>query len=226
MTTVLPDAPDVAPTKQRIWDRHRRLAIAVAVLAIVAVMVVTDLPTSTSRASDISAERSVMSELNTDVSPCAYAIDQALGIWRLAAAHQLSAADRAPTPGLLGDDQTACSFTSNGIFDLSNIQVPGTAAGKQLGQLVSTATLWTTSDALRAIEDVQSLMSNPSDAAARRDLNKEEKDLAADRRLALSEEAAADRDLGTHLPAVDIPALEPTNAPTSTGSSGSSAAGG
>ena len=102
MTTVLPDAPDVAPTKQRIWDRHRRLAIAVAVLAIVAVMVVTDLPTSTSRASDISAERSVMSELNTDVSPCAYAIDQALGIWRLAAAHQLERGRPGADAGAVG----------------------------------------------------------------------------------------------------------------------------
>jgi hypothetical protein len=212
MTTVLPDQPDAAPApaKTRIWDRHRRLAIAGAVLVIAAVTVITDLPTSTSRASDISAERSVMTELNSDVGPCAYGINQALGIWKLEAAHTLSAADRAPTPGLLGDDQTACSFTSNGIFDLSNIQVPGTPAGKQLAQLVSTATLWTTSDALRAIEDVQTLMNRPSDAAARHDLNKQERALAADRRLALSEEGAADRDLNTHLQAVDLPALEPT----------------
>ena len=48
------------------------------------VTVLTDLPTSTSRASDISAERSVMSEVNSDLEPCAYGVHQALGIWALA----------------------------------------------------------------------------------------------------------------------------------------------
>ena len=67
----------------------------------------------------------------------------------------------------MSDDQTACSFTSENIYDLTtNIQVPGTPAGKHLGQVVATATLWTTSDALRAIEDVQALMNDPGNAAA------------------------------------------------------------
>jgi hypothetical protein len=198
--------PVEAKGKAPIWQRHRGLAITAVVLVIALITVLTDLPTSTSRASDISAERSVMSELNSDLQPCAYGVHQALGIWTLAAAHQLSAADRAPTPGLLSDDQSACSFTSEGIFDLANIQVPGTPAGKELGQLVATATLWTTSDSLRVIEDVQTLMTNPGDTSARRDLSKEETQLARDRRLGLSEEDAADRDLDTHLQAVDLPA--------------------
>ena len=113
--------------------------------------------------------------------PCAYAIHQAIGIWNLQAAHQLTPADRAPTPGLLGDDQSACSFTNEDIFDLSNVQVPQTTAGKQLGQMVATATLWTTSDALRAIEDVQTLMNDPGDAAALHSLSTAESQLAADR---------------------------------------------
>jgi hypothetical protein len=219
MTTETPDTvgtsgapltPDLAPAKKPIWERHRGLAIAAAVLVILAITVVTDLPTSTSRASDISAERSVMTEVNSDLSPCAYAINQAIGIWKLQATHQLSAADRAPTPGLLSDDQSACSFTNEGIYDLANIQVPGTAAGKQLGQMVATATQWTTSDALRAIEDVQTLMNDSGDTAALRSLRTAESSLADDRRLALSEEAAADRDLDTHLQTVDLPALAPS----------------
>ncbi|HWD54580.1 MAG TPA: hypothetical protein VG346_05625, partial [Acidimicrobiales bacterium] len=157
-----------APAKAPIWQRHRGLVITAVVFVILLITVLSDLPTSTSRASDISAERSVMSELNSDLQPCAYAVHQALGIWTLAAAHQLSAADRAPIPGLLSDDQSACSFTSQGIFDLANIQVPGTPAGKELGQLVATATLWTTSDSLRIIEDVQTLMNSPSDTSVTR----------------------------------------------------------
>ena len=150
---------------------------------IVVITVLTDLPVSTSRASDISAERSVMSEVNSDLAPCALAIHQAVGIWTLQEAHRLTAADRAPTPGLLGDDQTACSFASEGINDLADIQLPGTAAGKHLGDMVATTMLWTTSDALRAIEDVQTLMNSPKDPSVLHNLAKEETQLDEDRRV-------------------------------------------
>jgi hypothetical protein len=195
-----------APTKKPpIWQRHRGLAIAVVVFVVVLVTVLSDLPVSTSRAEDINAERSVMSEVNGDVGPCALGVRQAIGIWNLQAQHALTAADRAPTPGLLGDDQTACSFTNESIFDLTNIEVPGTPAGKDLGQLIATATLWTTSDSLRAIEDVQTLMSDPDDGTALRSLAAEDEQLATDRSTALAQEDAADRALATRLPSVDLP---------------------
>ena len=209
---------DAAPVtkKEPIWQRHRRLAIVAAVLVIALITVLTDLPTSTSRASDIAAERSVMSEVNSDLQPCAYAVRQAVGIWALQAHHQLSAAERAPTPGLLSDDQSACSFTNQGVYDLSNVQVPGTPAGKKLGQLLAVALLWTTSDSLRAIEDVQTLMNRPDDAAAVRDLSREEAQLASDRRNALADENAADRDLGIHLQPVNLPPVPATATPSTT----------
>jgi hypothetical protein len=200
-----------APGKAPLWQRHRGLLIALAVFVILLITVLSDLPVNTSRADDISAERSVMSEVNTDLAPCALAIHQAIGIWNLQATHELTPSDRAPTPGLLSDDQTSCSFTSENIYDLTtNIQVPGTVAGKDLGQVVATATLWTTSDALRAIEDVQALMSDPGNAAAEHNLAKEEAQLAADRATALSQEEAADHALDTRLQPVDLPALAGT----------------
>jgi hypothetical protein len=200
-----------SPKKAPIWQRHRGLAIAAVVFVILLITVLSDLPTSTSRADDITEERSVMSEMNTDLGPCALAVHQAVGIWNLQVTHALTAAERAPTPGLLGDDQTACSFTNENIYDLAGIQVPGTAAGKQLGQLVATVTLWTTSDSLRAIEDVQTLMSDPGNAAVLRNLSKEEAQLATDRRSAIAQENAADRNLGTHLPRVDLPQISGAN---------------
>ena len=199
--------PSPPPKRAPIWERRRGLVIGLAVAAVVLITVLSDLPVSTSRASDISAERSVMSEVNTDLASCAYAIHQSVGIWNLQAAHQLTTAERAPTPGLLGDDQSACSFTNEDIFDLTNVQVPQTTAGKQLGQMVATATLWTTSDALRAIEDVQTLLNDPGNKAALRSLSTAEAQLAADRATALAQEAAADRALDTHLPPVDLPVV-------------------
>lgn len=205
------DATPAAEKKKPIWDRHRGLAIAAAVVVIALITVISDLPTATTRASDIGAERAVMSEVNSDLQPCAYSIKQALGIWSLEAKHQLTSADRAPTPGLLSDDQSACSFTSEGIYDLTNnIDTPGTAAGKQLGNLVATATLWVTSDALQAIEDVQRLLNNPNDTAVAQNLKKEEGLMASDRRTAVIEENAADRDLGTRLQPVDLPSVGTT----------------
>jgi hypothetical protein len=133
-----------SPKKEPIWQRHRGLAISAVVFVVLLITVLSDLPTSTSRGDDISAERSVMSEVNTDLGGCALAVHQAISIWNLQAEHALTAADRAPTPGLLSDDQTACSFTNESIFDLADIDVPGTPAGKDLGQLIATATLWTT----------------------------------------------------------------------------------
>jgi hypothetical protein len=220
MTTT--DTPPAANAKKKpIWERRRGLAIAAAVLVIALITVITDLPTPTTRASDIGAERAVMTEVNSDLQPCAYSLKQALGIWSLQEKHQLSAADRAPTPGLLSDDQSACSFTNQGVYDLTNnIDTPGTAAGKQLGNLVATATLWITSDALAVIEDVQRLLGDPHDAAAMSNLSKEEAQLAADRRTALAEENAADRDLNTRLQPVDLPSVAAATATPSEVSSG------
>ena len=107
------------------WYRRRSLVVGAVVLVILVVTVLTDLPVPTSRSQDVSSERSVMSELNSDVAPCALAVRQALGIWDLEAAHALTAADKSGTPGLLSDDQTACSFTNESIYDLANIEVPG-----------------------------------------------------------------------------------------------------
>ena len=194
-----------------IWQRRRGLLVGLTVFVVLLITVLTDLPVGTSRADDISAERSVMSEVNTDLAPCALATRQAIGIWRLQAAHELTPADRSPTPGLLNDDQSACSFTSEEIFDLVNMQVPGTPAGKHLGQLIATATLWTTSDALRAIEDVQTLMNDPNKASALHSLSTAEAQLATDRRAAIAEEDAANRTLDTHLQPVDLPAIAGTS---------------
>ena len=206
-TTPVPTGAGEEGRKAPFWQRRRSLAIALVAAVIAVVTVLTDLPVSTSRASDISAERGVMSEVNSDLGPCALAIHQAVGIWNLQAAHELSAAERAPTPGLLSDDQVACSLASDGIYDLSDITVPGTPAGKHLGEMVATALLWSTSDALRAIEDVQTLMSRADDATALQNLSKEESQLAADRRSALAQEQAADRVLDTQLQPVDLPVV-------------------
>ena len=202
MNGVAPAAAKATP-----WYRRRNVAIGAVVALVLAVTVLTDLPVGTSHAQDVANGRSVVQQINTDLGPCSLAVHQALGIWVLEAANALTPSQKAGTPGLLGDDQAACSFTNQSIFDLSNIEVPGTPSGKHLSNVVSTVTLWATADALRAIEDVQILMNDPTNASTLANLAVQERRLAADRRTALAEEGAADKALGTRLALPDLPVL-------------------
>jgi hypothetical protein len=93
------------------------------------------------------------------------------------------------------------------MFDLSNIEVPGSPAGKDMGDLVATSVLWCTSDALKAIEAVQALMVNGQDETALSNLAQAERAMAADRAAGLRELARADHVLGTHLPRPDLPSM-------------------
>ena len=154
-----------------------------------------------------------MTEVNSDLSPCALAIHQAVGIWTLQSAHELTPADRASTPGLLSDDQTACSLTSESIYDLANIDIPGPAAGKHLSQMVAAALLWSTSDALRVIEDVVTLLGSPNDTSARADLTKAEASLGTDRAQAIAQERAADRAAAPERRRPPLPGPFPRRAP-------------
>jgi hypothetical protein len=189
------------------WYRRRAALVAVAVAVVAAITVITDLPVHTSKASDISSEQGVMAELNPDLAPCALAVHEALQIWGDQSAHTLSEADQAESPSLLRDDQNACSFTDESIFDLSNIEVPGSPAGRDMGDLVATSILWTTSDALKAIEAVQTLMVNGQDENALTSLAKAEDAMAADRAAGLRELDRADHVLDTKLPRPDMPAM-------------------
>ncbi len=190
------------------WYRRRAILVTVGVLVVLAVTVISDLPVHGSRAADVSAGRSVMSEVNTDIAACAFAVQEALTIRGDQVRHTLTASNRSVAPGLLRDDQVACSFTNENIYDLSTIEVPGSAAGKRLGNLVATTVLWTTSDALGAIVDVQRLLSQPNDVSAQRNLVRMERAMASDRRAALREIKSADRSLDTQLPQPVLPALQ------------------
>jgi hypothetical protein len=73
--------------------------------------------------------------------------------------------------------------------------------------VVTVATLWATSDALGAMEDIQTLATAPGNAAARRDLGKRQVALATGRSQARHDVLTADRLLKANLPMPDMPAL-------------------
>jgi hypothetical protein len=67
--------------------------------------------------------------------------------------------------------------------------------------------LWATSDALGAIEDIQTLSTSPGNATTLADLSKRQVALAQGRTQARNYVLAADRILHARLPMPDMPAL-------------------
>jgi hypothetical protein len=188
--------------------KRRSVVVTAVVVVIVVVTVITDLPQHTSLAAQYTDDRSVMQQVNADLAPCSFAANESFTIYSDHKAHSLSQSDISRVPGLLNDDQTACSFTSESIYELSSdVEVPGSSSGKPLGQMVGTVTLWATSDALSAIESIQTLFEHPSNASALEQLVKEEKLLASDRAQAEAELEAAEKVLGQKLPGLNIPSL-------------------
>jgi hypothetical protein len=189
-----------------VWYKRPWVLVTFGVVVIVAASVAVDLPRHTTVAEDVSAETSLMNQINGDIGGCGYAIQETFTIYQDLKAGSLTSADRSRTPKLLRDDQTACSFTSNAIYDLTNnIQTSGTTAGKSIGQALDVATLWTTSDALAAIEDIQKIYAGTATPATVADLSQQERLLATDRAKAVVDVQAAEAALHAHLPAPNLP---------------------
>jgi hypothetical protein len=190
-----------------VWYKRAWVLATGAVVAVIVASVLVDLPSSTTVATDVADQQAVIKQINAAIAGCSFGVEETFTIYQGLQTHALSASNRAETPSMMRDDQSACSFTSSSIYDLSNIQGTGTAAGKDVGLVVNVATLWATSDALGAIEDIQTLSTNPGNPAARRDLAARQVALAAGRSQARGDVLAADRLLHAHLPMPDMPAL-------------------
>ena len=195
-----------APAKP-VWYRRGWVLAAAAVAVVVLASVAVDLPSHTTVAADIADQTSIMQQINSDIDGCAYGVKETFTIYRETEKGSLTPADLAEAPSMIRDDQTACSFTSSEIFDLSNVEGTGTPAGKNIGDVINVVTLWATSDALGAIEDIQNLHSDPHNAATIADLSKQEVALARDRAQADAYVSTADHILKAKLPMPALPAL-------------------
>ncbi len=190
-----------------VWYRRGWVLVAGAVGALIVASVLVDLPTSTTVASDTADQAAIMKQINTALAGCSYGVRETFTIYQRQRAGTLSASEKALIPSLLRDDQTVCSFTSSSIYDLSNVQGTGTPAGKSIGLVVNVATLWATSDALAAIEDIQTLSTDPTNAKAIADLPEREAALAQGRAQAVGYVKDAERLLHAKLPMPDMPDL-------------------
>jgi hypothetical protein len=198
----------VARTPERpVWYKRTWVLATAGVAAVLIACVAVDLPSHTTAAADTADQTSVMQQINSGIGGCSYGVKETFTIYQDQKRGSLTASDRAEVPAMMRDDQDACSFTSSDIYDLSNVEGTGTPAGKYVGNVVNVVTLWATSDALSAIEDIQTLQTDPGDAAAIANLSKQEVALARDRAQADADVDAAQRILHVTLPAPDLPSL-------------------
>ncbi len=189
------------------WYLRRGSLVAAAIVAIVVVTVITDLPAPDNRASDIAAAKTVIGQISTDLAPCTNATGEAFQLYSFQTAGTITSSQRASAPGWLSQDVVACSFANAQVFDLSNVDIPGTASGKQLGVALSWATQWATSDALDAMSAIETLMADPTKATARTTLLTQWRLMVAHREDADRSIETASTLLSISLPSLGLPSI-------------------
>jgi hypothetical protein len=201
-------APSSLESTVLVWYKRPRFLIALAVIVVLAVSVITDLPRHITTAQDAAEQNDSIHQINTDVAPCVFAVQQSFSFYQEQVNGTLSAAHLKQVPALLVGNQTACSFASGGIYDLTNnIQVNDTTAGKHIDSMLSAIVTWSTSDALGAIEDIQYLFAHPGNTVKIKKLTLREALLAQDKVKIDGDFAAAEQILGLELKKPKIPAL-------------------
>jgi hypothetical protein len=199
------DTPPPAP-----WYRRRGVLLGAGIAVVVVIAVLTDLPTSQSHASDVAAANAFVKEVNLDLQPCDYAVQEAYTFRQEQLDGTLSPENRAHLGSQLNDDAIACSYVDPSVTDLTSLDSPSTTASQPLGQMLAQSTLWVASDAQQAIGAIQTLSTDPTSASGLRILATETRHLTSDRASARASVVQADQLLGTDVNQVNLPnTIEP-----------------
>jgi hypothetical protein len=191
-----------------VWYRRPWFLLTVALIVIVGVSVLVDLPGHMTPAHDAALQNSSIKEINTDLEDCSFAVKESFSFYNKDVAGTLTASDLTQVPTLLVGDQTACSFASEPVYDLTNnLQIDDTKAGIHIDHMLSAVEQWITNNALASIEDIQFLINHPGNTTKLHNLTAEESGLQSVRTHALSDESAAEKILGVTLVPVKIPEL-------------------
>src|SRR5664279_3858443 len=102
------------------WYKRTWVITTAAIVVVIGASILIDLPRPISNAEDIASQTASLKEINNDVAPCGYAITETFLVHHDQVAGTLTPTDRQAATKMLTDDQTACSFTSGSIFDLTN----------------------------------------------------------------------------------------------------------
>jgi hypothetical protein len=194
---------------KNVWYRRPWFLITAAVVVTLAISIVTDLPHHITPAQDAADQNGVVTEINNDLQPCILGVSQSFGFFRDFTAGRLSADQiKGIVKPYLQQNQTACSFASGPVYDLTNnIAIVHSAAGREVQKVLAKVVTWATSDGDGSIKDIETLIARPGDAKALADLGRRETFLAQDREAALVYLDRASQTLGLPLRALKLPSL-------------------
>jgi hypothetical protein len=181
----------------RPWYLRRAFLTSAAVVVVLAVTVVTDLPTTSTKASELKTAQGVISEIATDAAPCNLGMTEAFGFYADTTSGHITAAHRAQIPALIRDDLGACSFTNQSIVDLASINVPSSPTGRLLNDVAGNVLTWCDPAALTTIDEITLLIEDKSTRAGRNRLAKDEQALTSDRAVADRSIATLEHEIGS-----------------------------
>jgi hypothetical protein len=191
-----------------VWYRRPWVIATLSLVVIIAISVVTDLPRPITKAEDAASQNASIKVMNTDLAECTFAAKESFHFYNMNVTGKLTQSNLALMPKLLNDDETACSFAGQPVYDLTNnLQVDDTKAGLHIDRAKNDVQTWMTDFALASIRDIQKLFKHPGDVATIRNLAYQERQLGVQREKVLSDEALADGVLGLNLRALKIPVL-------------------
>ena len=181
----------------------RRVNIAGAVVAVlVAIAVLSDLPTQATRSQQISDAKSIVSEAYGYLRTCNAGLAEAFSIEAQVASKQLTSGDMIRVPDLVRDDNLACSYTNDAVFQLASLTFPKSLPDSN--QFATALFNWIVPDAFNATMAIGVLVTDPGNPAASAQLRRYEAHLTADRARAESALEVMDRQLRTTLPALPL----------------------
>jgi hypothetical protein len=187
------------------WYRRRGVLLGASIAVVIAIAVITDLPTPQSHTSNVAAANAFMREVNSDLRPCDYAVLEAYTFRQEQLDRTLSDVNRTHLGSQLNDDEIACSYVDPSVTDLTSLDSPGTTVAQPLGQMLATVTLWVASDAQEAIGTIQSLSTDPTSGKDLATLSRQTARLAKDRASARASMAKADEMIASDLDEVNLP---------------------
>lgn len=196
-----------AERRPRPWYIRRAAVVGVVVAAFVAVAVITDIPTPASRAQRISDAKGFLSAAYGYLDSCNAALTEAFSIEAQVVGHHLTAGDLIRVPDLLRDDNFACSYTNDDVFQLASMTIPRSLA--ESNRFATAVVSWIVPDAYGVTNAIITLAGDPGNPAASAELRTYEADLTADRATAEGALEAMDRQLGTTLPALKLVRVPP-----------------
>lgn len=195
-------------TVQAVWYRRPWFMATVGIIVVVAISVVTDLPHHVTKAQDASQQNGVIKQINGDTAPCVFALKESFSFYTNEINHTLLAANLPIVKNYLLEDQTACSFASGPVYDMTNnIQPIDTAAGKKVDHAMAATVKWITYDAVGAIVAIRNYFGSTPFHVSDNKLAQSENSLTFDHATIVNDINAASSLLGTTLTPINIPGL-------------------